>query len=69
MMFAGLGPKEALTLPGEAFRDGELSTSRAKTGERVFWSVPLPLTMILAVAPEHSKRCPQATALRAGVGW
>ncbi len=54
MMFTGLGPEEALTLQGEAFRDGELSSSWVKTGERVFWSVPLPLTMILAVAPEHN---------------
>lgn len=53
MMFTGLGPKDALTLRKEAYRDGAISTSRAKTGEPVFWPAPLPLAMILAAAPQH----------------
>lgn len=53
MMFTGLGPKDALTLRKDAYRDGAISTSRAKTGEPVFWPAPLPLAMILAAAPEH----------------
>ncbi|SFU37968.1 MULTISPECIES: integrase [unclassified Methylobacterium] len=67
MMFTGLGPKEALGLPREAFRDGELSTSRAKTGEPVFWPAPLPLTMILAAAPEHT--APTLCANSEGKPW
>ncbi|SOR26769.1 Site-specific recombinase, phage integrase family [Methylorubrum extorquens] len=53
MMFTGLGPKDALTLKKDQYKDGEISTSRSKTGERVFWPVPFPLRMILAAAPEH----------------
>ena len=67
MMFAGLGPKEALSLPREAFRDGELSTSRAKTGEPVFWPAPLPLRMNLAAAPEHA--APTLCAHSEGRPW
>ncbi|WP_331315734.1 hypothetical protein [Methylobacterium mesophilicum] len=67
MMFTGLGPKEALGLPREAFRDGELSTNRAKTGEPLFWLAPLPHTMILAAAPEHT--APALCANSEGKPW
>ena len=67
MMFTGLGPKDALGLPREAYRDGELSTSRSKTGEPVFWPAPLPLAMILAVAPEH--KAPTLCANSEGKPW
>lgn len=54
MMFTGLGPKDALTLPRNFHRDGEIATRRSKTGEPVFWPVPSPLASILAAAPRHS---------------
>jgi integrase len=53
MMFTALGPRDALTLPRSFFRDGEIATRRAKTGEPVYWPCPAPLTAILAAAPAH----------------
>jgi integrase len=54
MMFTGLGPRDALTLPRSFFRDGEIATRRAKTGEPVYWPCPAPLAAILAAASTHS---------------
>jgi integrase len=54
MTFTGLGPRDALTLPRNYFRDGEIATKRSKTGEAVFWPCPAPLAAILAAAPTHS---------------
>jgi integrase len=53
MMMTGLGPKDALALPRNHWRDGEIATRRAKTGEPVFWPVPGPLDAILRAAPSH----------------
>lgn len=54
MMFTGLGPKDALTLPRSFYRDAEIATNRSKTGEPVFWPAPAPLVEILNEAPAHS---------------
>ena len=54
MMFTGLGPKDALTLPRNHWRSGELATRGAKTGEPVYWPIPVPLDMILRNTPAHS---------------
>ena len=54
MTFTGLGPRDALTLPRNYFRDGEIASKRSKTGEPVFWPCPAPLAAILAAAPTHS---------------
>lgn len=54
MMFTGLGPKDALTLPRNFYRGNEIATQRAKTGEPVFWIVPSPLAAILDAMPQHS---------------
>lgn len=54
MMMTGLGPKDALSLPRNHWRDGEIATKRAKTGEPVFWPVPAPLDAILRAAPRHN---------------
>jgi hypothetical protein len=35
MMFTGLGPKDALTLPRNFAKAGEIATKRSKTGEPV----------------------------------
>jgi integrase len=53
MMFAGLGPKDALKLPRSFFKDGEIATRRSKTGEPVFWPCPAPLIDLVASAPPH----------------
>jgi hypothetical protein len=55
MMFTGLGPKDALTLPRNFARSGEIATRRAKTGEPVFWPMPRPLAAILDQAPPHRR--------------
>src|SRR3954451_20795697 len=41
-------------LPRNFYRDGEIATRRAKTGEPVFWPVPSPLAAILDAAPGHA---------------
>lgn len=53
MMFTGLGPKDAMTLPRNFVKGREIATRRSKTGEPVFWPMPAPLVAILAVAPAH----------------
>jgi integrase len=53
MMFTGLGPKDALALPRNLYRDGEVATRRSKTGEPVFWPASADLRTILANAPLH----------------
>jgi hypothetical protein len=54
MMYTGLAPKDALALPRNAYKDGEITTRRAKTDEPVFWQVPAMLTAIFEAAPPHS---------------
>jgi hypothetical protein len=51
MMFTGLGPKDTFTLPRNFAKGGEIATTRAKTGEPVFWPMPAPLADILDKAP------------------
>jgi integrase len=53
MMFTGLGPKDALTLPRNFYKDGEIATNRSKTGEPVYWPCPSQLEAILGAAPKH----------------
>jgi integrase len=54
MMFTGLGPKDALTLPRNLAKGGEIAIRRSKTGEPVFWPMPAPLAAILDQAPSHT---------------
>lgn len=54
MMFTGLGPKDALTLPRMFAKGGEIATRRTKTGEPVFWPVTAPpLKAVLRASPRH----------------
>ena len=64
MMFTELGPKDALTLPRNFVKGGEIATRRAKTGGPVFWPMPRPLAAILAKAPSHA-----ATFNSRGLPW
>jgi hypothetical protein len=50
MMFTGLGPKDALR---SFYRDAEIATRRAKTGEPVYWPAAAPLRNVLASAVAH----------------
>jgi integrase len=54
MMFTGLGPKDALTLPRSFHKANEIATRRSKTGEPVFWPCPANLIAILSDAPQHN---------------
>ncbi len=40
MMFTGLGPRDALTLPRSFYKANEIATNRSKSGEPVFWPCP-----------------------------
>ena len=53
MAYTGLGPKDAVSLPRSAIRDGEIATRRTKTGEPVFWPAPALLRAELAAMPHH----------------
>lgn len=53
MMFTGLGPKDALTLPRTFWRNGEIATNRSKTGEPVYWPAVAELREVLENAPAH----------------
>ena len=52
LAYTGLGPKDAVSLPRSAFRDGEIATRRTKTGEPVFWPAPALLRAELAAMPD-----------------
>lgn len=54
MMYTGLGPKDALSLPRTFYKDGAIATKRSKTGAPVYWPVIEPLKDILEAAPAHS---------------
>ena len=54
MMFTGLGPKDALRLPRNFYKAGEIATRRSKTGEPVFWPAPQALRAILEAGPRHN---------------
>jgi len=54
MMFTGLGPTDSLKLPRTFYKDGAIATTRAKTGEPVFWRAPAPLRAVLEAAPKHN---------------
>lgn len=53
MMYTGLGPKDAMSLPRSFYKGGEIASSRSKTGEPIFWPVPAPLAELLDSAPRH----------------
>ena len=53
MMFTGLGPKDALSLPRTYYRDGEIATKRSKNNQPIYWPCPAPLATVLDAAPRH----------------
>jgi hypothetical protein len=54
MMFTGLGPEDALSLPRSFYKDNEIATRRSKTGEPIYWPCPAPLIEIAASSPAHN---------------
>jgi hypothetical protein len=60
MMFTGLGPEDALRLPRSLYKDGEIATTRSKTGEPVF-AKSLP-------AHRHTMRLHSAPTRGGGLG-
>lgn len=54
MMYCGLDPQDALTLPRTAVSDGKLDTRRGKTGVPVWVPLPSPVIEALKEEPEHS---------------
>jgi len=67
LMFAGLGPKDALSLSKDRICGGEISTRRSKTGEPLFLPMPETLAKIMRDAPEHSATTVCANS--AGMPW
>lgn len=53
MMFTGVGPEDALSLPRSFFKENEIATSRSKTGSPVYWPCPAPLLEIIDAGPAH----------------
>jgi integrase len=53
MMYCGLDPQDALSLPRTAVSDGKLDTRRGKTGVPVWVPLPTPVLDVLAVEPVH----------------
>ena len=54
MMYCGLDPQDALTLPRTAISGGKLDTRRGKTGVPVWVPLPRPVLDALASEPKHS---------------
>ncbi|OKP81159.1 site-specific recombinase [Ensifer adhaerens] len=53
MMYCGLDPQDALTLPRTAVSDGRLDTRRGKTGVPVWVPLPSPVIDALNAEPKH----------------
>ncbi|WP_337184251.1 tyrosine-type recombinase/integrase [Shinella sp.] len=54
MMYCGLDPQDALTLPRTAVSGGKLDTRRGKTGVPVWVPLPKPVIEAVAAEPQHS---------------
>ncbi|MDF1631050.1 tyrosine-type recombinase/integrase [Mycoplana sp. MJR14] len=54
MMYCGLDPQDALSLPRTAVSAGKLDTRRGKTGVPVWVPLSQPVVDAIAVEPEHS---------------
>jgi integrase len=54
MMFCGLDPQDALSLPRSAVKDGRIDARRGKTDEPIWIPLPAPVKAILDAAPAHT---------------
>ncbi|MCP4998870.1 MAG: phage integrase family protein [Hyphomicrobiales bacterium] len=53
MMYCGLDPQDALTLPPTTVKDGMINARRGKTRQPVWLPIPEPLKVALNAAPKH----------------
>jgi integrase len=53
MMYTGIGPKDAISLPRTAYRDGVIRLRRSKTGTPIHWPVVPQLADELTAAEPH----------------
>lgn len=53
MMYAGLGPKDALTLPRTAYKDGAIEHRRSKTGVRISFPLSATARQLISDAGHH----------------
>lgn len=67
MMFTGVSPQDAAKMKRTAYKDGDITTNREKTGGDVWWPCPHQLKVILAEAPKHSAMTLCANSL--GLQW
>lgn len=54
MMFCGIDPQDAVSLPRSCIRDGAIDVRRGKTKVAMWIPLPAPLKAILAASPQHS---------------
>ena len=69
MMYCGLDPQDALTLPRRAVSGGELDTRRGKTGVAVWVPLPSPVIEALANEPAHPAATITVCANSYGKPW
>jgi integrase len=53
MMYCGLDPQDALSLPRSAIKGDMIDTKRGKTKEPVWLPLPSPIANVIAAAPDH----------------
>ncbi|MEF2554096.1 tyrosine-type recombinase/integrase [Aurantimonas sp. A2-1-M11] len=54
MMYCGLDPQDALSLPRSAIRDGLIDSRRGKTSEPLWLPLPQPVSDAIMASPPHS---------------
>lgn len=67
MMYCGIDPQDALTLPRTAIRDGKLDIRRSKTKVPLWLPLPGPVLDALREAPAHN--APTVCASSRGTTW
>lgn len=69
MMYCGLDPQDALSLPRTAVSEGRLDTRRGKTGVPVWVPLPAPVLEALAAEPKHAATTMTLCANSYGKPW
>lgn len=54
MMYCGLDPQDAVSLPRNAIKDGMIDTRRGKTGVAVLMPLPKPVVLAILNSPKHN---------------
>lgn len=53
MMYTGMDPQDAISLPRSCIKDGYIDSTRGKTGQPIWLPVPSQLQAIIRKAPKH----------------